>query len=227
VNGVRFCAYNVHGFRAGPAAVAAAVAGERPDIVFVNEARRGRLRRFAAALEMRAVSGLAWFGGIPNAVLVRPPWAVTEHRVLRFARTGRAIPRGAVVARLARREDRLWVAGVHLGLTRVERTAHAAELLEALGRLDPPVVVGGDLNDFADRGPALAITERFVDAFAAGGDGGDGFTYPAIEPRARIDYLFAGEGVRVTRAWVLETAATRAASDHLPLFADVELDPVA
>lgn len=220
---MRLLAYNVQGFRAGPVTVAEAVADERPDVVFVNEAgTRRRLRRFASALGMHAASGLRWFGGLPNAVLVRSPWRILDSRTLRFTRTGHLIPRGALFAGIAARGNRATAVSVHLGLSDREREVHARELTDALAAYPDPILIGGDLNEGPDGRAAAWLAERYWDAFAGAGNE-PGLTFSSADPRARIDYVLLG-GVRATRAWVLNTPATRAASDHLPMFADVQLE---
>jgi endonuclease/exonuclease/phosphatase family metal-dependent hydrolase len=80
------------------------------------------------------------------------------------------------------------------------------------------VLLGGDLNEGADEPAARWIADRYWDAARDAGP-----TFPAWEPRARIDYLFVSEGVGVERAWV---GGERFAglSDHLPVLADLELD---
>ena len=216
-------AWNVHGFRAGPKAVAQAVAAQEPDIAFINEAEpRRSLKRFASVLGGQAASGLRWRGGIPNAVVIRPPWRVLETRTVTLTRTGKLIPRGAVLAHVGRSGARLWAACVHLGLSDRERAGHARELTDLLAGLEGPVVLGGDLNDFPQGTAASWLTGRLWDAFAQAGEG-EGLSYPASEPRARIDYLLLGEGVRAERAWVEDRPEVRMASDHLPIFADVTL----
>jgi endonuclease/exonuclease/phosphatase family metal-dependent hydrolase len=51
---------------------------------------------------------------------------------------------------------------------------------------------------------------------------GEGPTFPAVAPAARIDYVFVGEGVRVTQAGVATGASD--ASDHLPVAVDLDLN---
>ena len=58
----------------------------------------------------------------------------------------------------------------------------------------------------------------FQDAFRAAG-WGLGETYPVGTPLLRIDYLFAGQGVGVSRCWVPNVRA----SDHRPTVAEVVL----
>jgi endonuclease/exonuclease/phosphatase family metal-dependent hydrolase len=57
------------------------------------------------------------------------------------------------------------------------------------------------------------------DAWAMGGVG-SGFTFDAVSPRRRIDYVMVGDGVAVGWAHVLPTHA----SDHRPVVVDAVLD---
>lgn len=212
-------AWNVHGFRGGPRRLADAVAGERPDVVFLNEVGylSFRLRRFARRLGMARASGLRPWRPVPDAVLVRPPWRIVDHRLLRLPRHGRTIRRGAVIAVAGRAGTRLTAVSVHLGLSDPERRSHAEALTDVLAAERPPVLVGGDVNEGPQGRAARWLAERYWDAFAAAGEG-EGATFPATEPGVRIDYLFVSSGVTVERAWVGPAAGP---SDHLPVFADV------
>jgi endonuclease/exonuclease/phosphatase (EEP) superfamily protein YafD len=51
---------------------------------------------------------------------------------------------------------------------------------------------------------------------------GNGFTFDAVNPRRRIDYVMVGDGVAVGSARVLPTYA----SDHRPVVVDALLDDV-
>lgn len=212
-------AYNVHGYRAGMARVAEAIAAEAPDVVFLNEA--GYLgfgvARLARRLRMERASGARLRRSIPNAVLVRPPWRVVERQVAVFGREGRTLRRGAVVAVIGRAGMRVTAVAVHLGLAGAERLRHVRELTDLLAGRHGRTLMGGDLNEGPDGRAVAWISQRYWDAFAGAGDG-DGYTFPSREPRARIDYLFVSEGIRVDRAWV---GAAAKASDHLPVIADI------
>ena len=70
----------------------------------------------------------------------------------------------------------------------------------------------------ARRTRAGAAFPRFVDAWTRGGTG-DGFTYPATGPNARIDYILTTPDVDVASA----RTTTSPASDHLPVIAELEL----
>lgn len=222
---LRVLTYNVHGFRSGVRNVARTVSDARPDVALLNEAKgRFQLWRFARAMGMEvAAHGLRLFGGVTNAVLLRPPWRRLHAEVVRFSRTGRLPRRGMIVIQTRRAGVPLTVVSVHLGLSDAERVLHARELTDALAGMEPPIVLGGDLNEGPEGKAAAWVADRMWDAWpvVAAGAGSSGETFPAREPRARIDYLFVSEGVRVERCWIEATAAANEASDHLPLFADV------
>ena len=215
--------YNVRGFRDGVERVVDAVHRIGPDVLLLQETgSRRTLRRFAATLGM----GLAadpWSPlrrRVKDAVLVRPPWRPTVARQHRFAGSAFLYPRGVLATRLERPEALLWALSLHLGLRPAERTAHAEELLAVAAWLEgAPVVLGGDLNATPDQRAPRRIAERYPDAWVEAGEG-DGPTFPADAPSARIDYLFAGPGLVVTAAWVAEEPS---ASDHRPVVADLRV----
>lgn len=220
---LRLLAYNVHGFRAGARAVAEAVAEEAPDIALLNEIGRVgvRLRAFARAVQMRPASGLRfWRRGVPNAVLVRPPWRVVAEGIVHLSQRRRTIPRGLVIALAGHEGYRVTAVSFHLGLSDVERVEHARELTDRIPSLRQPVLLGGDLNEPPGDRAATWLADRVWDSWTLAGEG-PGETYPSHGPESRIDYLFVSDGVRVERAWVKTGAA--GASDHLPLFADVAI----
>src|SRR5436309_12412838 len=223
---IRVLVYNLRGFRAGPKVVAEAVAEHRPDIALVQEcASRRRLRRFARGLEMQAVSTRLFplVRQVRNAILVRPPWRVVSFRLHRFERSQRFHPRGALIAVVGRAGYRVAAPSIHLGLAPAERIRHAHVLAHLALGMAEPVLIGGDVNEGPDGKAASWLAARFWDAWATAGEG-RGETFPSGDPTARIDYLFTSAQFRIERATVVDTPQTRAASDHLPLLADLALD---
>ena len=78
------------------------------------------------------------------------------------------------------------------------------------------VVLTGDLNARPGTPEIDAITEDLIDAWAEAGVG-DGHTYPAEDPNARLDYVLHSNDVSTCAAAVHCTDA----SDHLPVIADL------
>lgn len=226
---LRVVVHNVHGFRAGPERVAEVLGHYEPDVVLLNETgSRRALRRFAKRLDLQ-VARDPWSPfrrRIKNAVLVRAPWRLLEHRLHRFADVRRALsPRGALVARIGRTGRRVWIVATHLGLHPAERLHASQELVDLAFGLSGPVLVGGDCNELPDGRAVSFLGERFWDAWLLGGDVA-GETFPADDPTARIDYLFVSEQVRVERVLVPASELARAVSDHLPVVAELALaDP--
>lgn len=226
---LRVLVYNVRQFRDEADVVARVVERFAPDVVLMNESGgRLRLRRFAKAVGMEKARD-PWSPfrrRVKNAVLVRPPWRILDHRLHRFAGSARFYPRGALVAHLDRSGLRISAASVHLGLRPAERRNHAEQLVRILRALNGPLVVGGDLNELPGGRAVTHLTERLLwDAWLLGGDVA-GETYPADEPTARIDYLFVSEGIRVERAIVPPVPDVHLASDHRPVVAELVLPDV-
>ena len=223
---LRVLVYNVRGFRAGAERVAAAVTESGPDLAMVQECGSGRrLRGFARAMGMEAASSRLFplLRQVRNAVLVRHPWRIISSRLHAFDRSARFYPRGAFIAVVGRAGYRITAFSVHLGLTPGERNRHARELADFALGIDHPLLIGGDFNEGPDGKAASWIADRFWDAWPHAGSG-NGETFPSADPTARIDYLFASEQFAIGRAVVVDTAETRAASDHLPLLIDLERD---
>jgi endonuclease/exonuclease/phosphatase family metal-dependent hydrolase len=213
---LRVMTWNVHGFRAGTKAIADAVRAEEPDVLLLNETGYlgFRLRRFARRAAMEGASGATLRWRIPNAVLVREPWRPVRGEVAVLPRRRRLIRRGIVMGLIRHGGLRLWAAAVHLGLSAEERAEHALVILDLLdGR--QPVILGGDLNE----DPLGRAASRFADELQDAGTGGEP-TFPAREPRARIDYVFVAPGISVDRVWH-GAERLRSLSDHLPVLADV------
>ena len=106
----------------------------------------------------------------------------------------------------------------HLGVSAGERRLQVAAILEEAGRASGPHALVGDLNARPTAAELAPLFDRFSDAWAVAGDG-EGFTFPASGPKARIDYVLVSPQLRVRRA----SAPALPGSDHLPLVAEVAL----
>lgn len=101
-----------------------------------------------------------------------------------------------------------------------ERLEQARAINRLLNERDEPFqILAGDFNDVPDS-PAIAeIRRRWKDA----GPAADQLTWPAIDPKQRIDYVFfrAPRGMRVVEAQVLDEQTV---SDHRPVLVTFELE---
>lgn len=219
---LRVLVWNLRGLRAGVTAARAVIEREEPDLLLLTEVGRTgfRLRRLARSLGLEVASGLrVWRRGIANAVLAREPWRIVSAGLVMLPRLGGSHRRGVVPAVVGRSGRRMTAAALHLGLSPRERAEHARLIADRLPTFRRPILLGGDLNEPSSDPAVTWLSDRLWDAFEVAGIP-PGETFPAGDPRARIDYLFVSDGVHVVSARV---GSASQASDHLPLVVDLEL----
>lgn len=102
--------------------------------------------------------------------------------------------------------------------SQVERLAQVERIRQVLATANESVVLLGDLNATPDTPEIAGLTDLLVDAWLTAGVG-DGFTFDAATPHARIDYVMSSGNVVARTAAVLTTDA----ADHLPVVADLAL----
>jgi endonuclease/exonuclease/phosphatase family metal-dependent hydrolase len=80
-----------------------------------------------------------------------------------------------------------------------------------------PTVLMGDLNEWSARGGCLRD-------FAAHLDFADtGRSFHAHNPIARLDRIMVSRDIRIRAAGTHKSPTARTASDHLPIWAEVEM----
>jgi endonuclease/exonuclease/phosphatase family metal-dependent hydrolase len=102
--------------------------------------------------------------------------------------------------------------------SQVERLAQVGRIRQVLATANESVVLLGDLNATPATPEIAGLTELLVDAWVTAGVG-DGFTFDAATPHARIDYVMSSGNVVARTAAVVTTDA----ADHLPVVADLAL----
>lgn len=157
----------------------------------------------------------AWYG---TAALVDGPVRAAANLALpRPLFPGRTTePRGLLSVTVATPTGDVRVANTHLGLNRGERllAAHAIRT-QPDGPGAPVALVGGDLNSVPGTAEiALLASPPLSDAWDAAGVG-PGFTFSALNPTVRIDYLLPRDGLSTIAIEVVSSPA----SDHLPVLA--------
>jgi endonuclease/exonuclease/phosphatase family metal-dependent hydrolase len=167
----------------------------------------------------RAYGGLTAFG---NAVLTATSVKVDGWHAVRYPLTFKDSPRAAVLVRCSVEGVSFVAAGSHLSTNATIRRQQATILKNALNAAAAPVVVGVDVNE-TSIGPAWrTIAAGLVDAAEKTGQA-DVPTYSTSNPTRRIDAIFVDPSLPVLGYQVVDTPQTRAASDHFPLLAEVEL----
>jgi endonuclease/exonuclease/phosphatase family metal-dependent hydrolase len=154
---------------------------------------------------------LGWHG---NAVLVRRSIEVVSTSCMELPGIE---PRGCVIVRLAVEGGELTVVAVHLGLRRRCRRLQFLRILRALkrGHRERAVIVG-DFNEWSpDRG-----VEPLLPHFRVVSPGN---SFHASQPVAPLDRFAIGARVALVGAGVESGPLARRASDHLPVWTEIEL----
>jgi endonuclease/exonuclease/phosphatase family metal-dependent hydrolase len=122
------------------------------------------------------------------------------------------------------------VFNLHLGLSARERERQIGILVRspefACTREAGPCVVAGDFNDWRSR-LRVIFTEILGFRSASeqrGRTGHDIPTYPSLSPRGALDRVYYSPSLRLLGARRCRLRTSKAASDHLPLIVDLELD---
>jgi endonuclease/exonuclease/phosphatase family metal-dependent hydrolase len=165
----------------------------------------------AVPLDARAPS-IGWHG---NALLVKKEVEIVGHEMLHLPSLE---PRGAVLADVRIDGTAIRVVGMHLDLSGLWRRRQANAILAHLFARhgDPPSVLMGDLNEWSVRGGCLrdfASNHRFADC---------GRSFHARRPIAQLDRIMVSPQLEVVAAGAHASAAARKASDHLPIWADLQ-----
>ena len=150
-----------------------------------------------------------WHG---NALLVREGWRVSATERLSLPGIE---PRGALLADLEGPGARLTLVGTHLGLRRACRQLQLAHLLEELTAKTDRAVIAGDFNEWSPR-IGFDILDHAFDVVSPGR------SFHASRPVAPLDRFAVGRGLRVAGAGVFAEGEARRASDHLPVWMDIE-----
>jgi endonuclease/exonuclease/phosphatase family metal-dependent hydrolase len=225
---LRLLSYNVRSMRDDRAALARVIRSAEPDVVCVQEAPRFLRWRSTCAALARSCGLVVVGGGRPaGANLIMSSMAVDVIKTVDvlFSKDPGLHQRGVALAVLRFRGSEFSVAGTHLDGREEPRLRHIVELNSAVSRYlppDKPVIVAGDVNDHPGSPTWLALTERWVDAFAAAGVG-SAFTSTGADPYQTIDGIFVDPRITVVSARVLDGPDIEVASDHRPVLAVLDL----
>lgn len=151
-----------------------------------------------------------WHG---NALLVREGWQVGATERLSLPGIE---PRGALIADLEGPGTRLTLVGTHLGLRRGCRQLQLAHLLDELDARTGRAVIAGDFNEWSPR-IGFDILEHAFDVISPGR------SFHASRPIAPLDRFAVGRDLRVSGVGVLTEGEARRASDHLPVWMDLDI----
>lgn len=246
---LRLLTYNVRHCRGtdgrvAPERVARVIAALSPDIIALQEVDVGRKRTGGRdqAEEIARLTGM--FSHFHPALHVeeeRYGDALLTHLPSRLRRAGPLPglmrrpglePRGALWVEVSLGAAAIQVLTTHFGLLGAERIAQAEALLGPDWLGDPacraPTVLLGDFNATGWSRSYRRLSARLTDARRLTGERRwrrGGASFPSRFPLLRIDHVFVSERVAVERVTVVDTPLAREASDHLPVLAEIRIDP--
>lgn len=242
---LRVLSYNIHKCIGGvdrrydPDRILEVIRHHEPDVVLLQEvAQHGRrwnhdvqVERLGDALGFRHRTyfvNVRWKtkGEYGNAILSRFPITNTENIDLtQPGRKRRSVLHARLRVRLRSRHTRtLHVFNLHLGLGQHERGAQLQQFLasQPFAGLDArtPILVAGDFNDLWG---TLGRRHLLPAGFRAHASAPR--TFPAVAPLRPLDAVFVHGQMDLLKLQTSRLELARAASDHLPLIADLEITP--
>lgn len=227
---LRLASYNIRkavglDWRRDPARTLRVIGDLGADVIALQEADK-RLGPRPAALPPKAIlreTGLrpvplarspvsmGWHG---NAVLVREGIDVADCRLIELPGIE---PRGGVLVRLHTAGGPLTVVGVHLGLRRRCRRLQFARILDTLGAEESArAVILGDFNEWSPERGIEPLLPRFRVVIP-------GLSFHASQQVAPLDRFALGSSIGLIDSGVETGPVARRASDHLPVWTDIEL----
>ena len=225
---VRLMTWNIHGAlgrnkRFDLKRVVELIRRHAPDIVALQEIdsrRGGNADAFAVLQEACGGHGVGAKaistadGEYGQALISR--WPMLTNKVCDISYPERE-PRRAIRCEIATPAGPLRVIATHLGLALGERRTQARALLDLIGEDAMTTVALGDFNDWFWVGSVRAVLARALPGRTRYP------TFPAICPVLRLDRIYCRPREALVR-WRTDMTARRV-SDHLPVIADVRVQP--
>jgi endonuclease/exonuclease/phosphatase family metal-dependent hydrolase len=232
-----FASYNIHKAvgldrRRDPDRILAVLNEVGADVVALQEADR-RFGRRETVLPLAAIETHTHYRAVPlklvgmigrpdsigwhgNALLVRRDIEVVEACAVPLPTLE---PRGAIRADLLVEGARLRVVGMHLDLSGLRRRQQVRSILAHVADCDgeSPTVLMGDFNEWARHGGCFHEFARGWQLLAPGR------SFPSRRPVAQLDRIVVSEGWQVVDCGVHHSALAARGSDHLPVWARLDL----
>jgi endonuclease/exonuclease/phosphatase family metal-dependent hydrolase len=229
---ITVASYNIHKAvgldrRRDPDRILAILREIDADVVVLQEADRRFGRRMAVLplgaihehtgyrpvpLSMRPDS-LGWHG---NAMLVRRDIELIDAAPVPLPVLE---PRGAIRADLLVQGQRVRIVGMHLDLSGLRRRHQVRSVIDHCTACPDamPTVLMGDMNEWSRDGGCFRAFDRTWTVLTPGR------SFPSRRPVASLDRIIVSAGCRVLGTGVHRSALSAVGSDHLPVFASLEL----
>jgi endonuclease/exonuclease/phosphatase family metal-dependent hydrolase len=161
----------------------------------------------------RRTGGIGWHG---NAMLARRTLEVLDAAVVPLPTLE---PRGAIRADFAIDGQRLRVVGMHLDISGIRRRQQIRTILDHVAACPEPAatVLMGDFNEWSATGGALREFAPDYRVLAPGR------SFHTRRPVAQLDRIVVSADIAVDGCGVHRSALAAKGSDHLPVWAQIEL----
>jgi endonuclease/exonuclease/phosphatase family metal-dependent hydrolase len=158
-------------------------------------------------------TSLGWHG---NAILVRKGMEILDQRRIDIPAFE---PRGAILADVHWQGRRVRIIGMHLGLMGTTRLRQARAIVDYLEKVEErvPTIIMGDLNQWAPDGGCLAQFAVHHTVIAPGP------SFHSRRPMLGLDRIIVSHDIGVNGTGVHMSDLARRGSDHLPVWADLQL----
>ncbi len=167
---------------------------------------------YAVVVVAARAGSIGWHG---NALLVRRGTLIESAGHIALPTLE---PRGAVIADLRIDGAPVRVVGMHLDLSGLHRRRQGHAITAALANRKPcATIIMGDTNEWRPHGGCLIDFARDFRIAPTGP------SYHSRRPVGRLDRIMVDHAIRITDCGVHHSVLASRASDHLPVWADVEL----
>ncbi len=241
---LRVASYNVHGClgmdgRFSPERIARVLARHQPDAIVLQELDAGRKRSGQAhqaeiiarklRMDFHFHPSFCLNGHYGNAVLSRYPMRRVKVGPLPGFSARRVFePRGVLWVELDVQGTAVQLLNTHLSIWPQERLVQAAALLGPEWLDNPecrtPVILAGDFNAAPSSAVYRRMAAKLCDCQAALEFHRPSGTWLGSYGFSRIDHVFVSPEIRVRKITIPGTQLDKTASDHFPLFVDLEIN---
>ena len=161
----------------------------------------------------RRPGSIGWHG---NALLVRRGIEIVAADIVPLPTLE---PRGAVRADLVVHGQKIRIVGMHLDLSGLRRRQQVRAILADLARCEAAgaTVLMGDLNEWAMHGGCLREFGNLWRVLSCGP------SFPSRRPVASLDRIVISPDWRILESRVHHSALASRGSDHLPIYARLEM----
>lgn len=189
------------------------------EVGYHSDSPHNLLAYLGDVIQADVIEGITMYnekGHYGNAVLSRLPVAdIVRHDIS----LPRREPRGAIELAIVNNGITFQIIATHLGLSPGERRCQIKKLLALVSASKADVnILLGDLNEWFLWGrPLRWLKSEF-------GKTPRSATFPARRPIFALDRIWVGPGKALDSLHVHNSRLARAASDHLPLIADLHIE---